>query len=275
MLAPHREPEILQADLSGLVSELLRWGMRQPLSQAAQLPWIDSPPPAALASGQQLLEALGIMDRESGGLSGLGRRCSRWPTHPRLAAMLDTASRHDCLPLACWLVAWVEEAVGGPEVDILRIMEAGPLEAGPLEAGPLELGRHRDALARWRRAAQQWATRLHCDLQVPSLQPLSLLLLTAWPDRLAIRQGGTHPGQSAASVRYRLATGGQALLPENHPLSRAALLVAVELDGNATGARIFHAAAVDASAIEEALPQATQWRQEIRWDSQAGRLIGE
>ena len=270
MLAPHREPEILQADLSGLVFELLRWGMRQPLSQAAQLPWIDSPPPAALASGQQLLEALGIMDRESGGLTGLGRRCSRWPTHPRLAAMLDTASRHDCLPLACWLVAWVEEAVGGPEVNILRIMEAGPLEAGPLE-----LGRHRDALARWQRAARQWATRLHCDLQVPSLQPLSLLLITAWPDRLAIRQGVTHPGQPAASVRYRLATGGQALLPENHPLSRAALLVAVQLDGNATGARIFHAAAIDASTIKEALPQARQWRQEIRWDSQAGRLIGE
>jgi len=266
MLAPHREPEILQADLSGLVFELLRWGMRQPLSQAAQLPWIDSPPATALASGQQLLESLGIMDGESGGLTGLGRRCSRWPTHPRLAAMLDAATRHDYLPLACWLVAWVEEAIGGPEVDILRIMEAAPFESA----------QHKADFPRWQRAARQWASRLHCDLRPQSLQPLSLLLVTAWPDRLAIRQGVvTQAGQSAASIRYRLASGGQALLPENHPLARAPLLVAVDMDGDATGARIFHAAAIDSSTIEEALPQARQWRQEIRWDNQAGRLVGE
>src|SRR5690606_32271661 len=266
MLAPHREPEILQADLSALVFELLRWGMRQPLTQAAQLPWIDAPPASALASGQQLLEALGIMDSESGGLTDLGRRCSKWPTHPRLAALLDGATRHDCLPLACWLVAWVEEAIGGPDVDILRILEAAPTESTQQKPG----------YSRWQRAARQWASRLHCDLQISSLQPLPLRPLTAWPDRLATRQGVVaQAGQSAASIRYRLASGGQALLPEIHPLARAPLLVAVDLDGDATGARIFHAAAIDIATIEEALPQARQWRQEMHWDNQGRRLVGE
>src|SRR5690606_19483041 len=266
MLAPHREPEILQTDLSALVFELLRWGMRQPLTQAAQLPWIDAPPVTALSSGQQLLAALGIMDSESGGLTALGRRCSKWPTHPRLATLFDAATRHDCLPLAGWLVAWVEEAIGGPEVDILRILEAVP--SGSAQQNP--------GYSRWQRAARQWASRLKCDLRVQSLAPLSMLLVTAWPDRLAIRQGVVaQAGQSAASIRYRLASGGRALLPENHPLASATLLVATDLDGDATGARIFHAAAIDASTIKEALPQARQWRQEIRWDNQAGRLIGE
>src|SRR5690606_27814963 len=182
------------------------------------------------------------------------------------AALLDGATRHDCLPLACWLVAWVEEAIGGPDVYILQIMDAVPSESAQQQPG----------YSRWQRAARQWASRLKCDLHVPSLAPLSMLLLTAWPDRLAIRQGVVaQAGQSAASIRYRLASGGQALLPENHPLARAPLLVAIDLDGDATGARIFHAAAIDITTIEEALPQARQWRQEIHWDNQAGRLVGE
>lgn len=53
-LIEHREPEILQADLSPLILELANWGHADP----SKLTWLSPPPPAALRQGIELLESL-------------------------------------------------------------------------------------------------------------------------------------------------------------------------------------------------------------------------
>lgn len=120
--------------------------------------------------------------------------------------------------------------------------------------------------ASWRRTAEQWARRAGCDLQPKSLAALPVLLVSAFPDRVAQQQ---RPGC------FKLATGGQALLPEHHPLARAPWLVVLDVDGRASEARIFSATAISDGQLEAAFPQMQQWRERIVWDDDTGRLVGE
>ena len=118
ILAAHREPEMLQSDLSQLVFELTRWGVTEPGS----LTWIHPPPAPAVLAGRQLLQMLGLINSEKK-LTVLGNQCARWPTHPRLAVLLEHARRHpQRLALACWLSAWLEEQPGASDIDLQVVM---------------------------------------------------------------------------------------------------------------------------------------------------------
>src|SRR5690554_2348437 len=118
-LVPHGEPEMRQADLAPLAFELARWGVTDPGSLA----WVTPPPAAALSAGRELLGRLGLLDAEHH-LSELGRRAARWPTHPRLAAMLERARALDALPLACALVALLEGRGLDDERDLEQALQA-------------------------------------------------------------------------------------------------------------------------------------------------------
>jgi len=255
MLAAHREPEILQADLSGLVFELLRWGVQNP----ATLAWVTPPPAPALASARQLLSALGLLETD-GSLGALGRQCGRWPAHPRLAVLMNSARSLHAEALACWLIAWLEESIGAPELDLAVVFSA------------LSGGDRAVADERWKRAARQWAARAGCSLQSANADALVPLLARAFPDRVAQNQRQT---SDQGRVRFKLVSGGQALLSETQALAKQDYLIAVELDGDVSGARIFHAVAISLTQLESGFPQASLWRQEVSWDMAAGRLIGE
>ncbi|MGM0632356.1 MAG: ATP-dependent helicase HrpB [Pseudomonadota bacterium] len=251
LLVAHREPEILQADLSGLVFELARWGTTDP----AALPWVTPPPSAALDSGRDLLQRLGLL-RDDGMLNRAGHQAARWPTHPRLAMLLEHAARQGCLPLACWLVAWLEESIGGEDPDIGRLLEQRPTAARS----------SRGSGARWHRMARQWARRAHCSLEADNLSRIGELLAVAYPDRIAQRQQAGH---------FKLMTGGRVQLPPAHSLNRSAYLVAVQVDGQASGARLFHSATLPAECLPRLFPATREWRERIGWDERAGRVIGE
>ncbi|SDJ83011.1 ATP-dependent helicase HrpB [Billgrantia gudaonensis] len=246
-LVPHGEPEIRQADLAPLAFELARWGIVDPTSLA----WVTPPPEAALAAGRELLARLGVLDTASL-LTDLGRACARWPTHPRLAVMLERAAEFGARPLACALVALLE----GRDVDRERDIEV---------ALQVRLAAPRDH-RQWLRDAERLARIGGCRLEVASLKPLGELLALAYPERIAQR---LEPG------RFRLASGGLAVLPESHPLAHAALLVAVELDGEASGARIFRSVALDAERLTALYPETATWQSRIEWSEAQGRLVGE
>ncbi|PMR77575.1 ATP-dependent helicase HrpB [Billgrantia endophytica] len=247
-LVPHGEPEIRQADLAPLAFELARWGINDP----AALSWVTPPPGAALAAGRELLRRLGILD-DAFLLTSLGRRCVRWPTHPRLAVMLERAGELDALPLACALVAALEGRDLDGEKDLERALRAR-----------LSDGR---AFRQWHRDARRLARIGGCGLGVSGLAPLGELLALAYPERVAQRLEG--PG------RFRLAGGGLATLPESHPLAHARLLVAAELDGQASGARILRGVALSRERLEALYPETEEWRVSLEWSDEQGRLIGE
>lgn len=256
VLAAHREPEILQSDLSVLAFELIRWGVHD----ANQLQWVTPPPAAAFAAGLALLNTLGLT--QSGGFSASGRRCARWPTHPRFAVLLEKAIDMKAQPLACWLVAWLEDTMQEVEVDLETLLSAS-------------LGRGSSTSRvrpQWQQMAKQWSQRLHCSLEVTELTALATLLAVAYPDRIAQNLGQTNERNQ---VRFRLVSGAQALLDTTMALSRQEFLVAVELDGASAGARIYHAVALSRSLLESLFPITRTWQEQVSWDESAGRLIGE
>lgn len=256
MLAAHREPEIAQTDLSVLAFELIRWGVTEP----AALPWVTPPPAAAFEAGMTLLKNLGLV-LPGGGFSPLGRRCARWPTHPRLAALLEQAREMKCEALACWVVAWLEDPGPATEIDLEQLFSTCLSGA---QGEKLNVS--------WQQNARQWAQRLGCPVQFTDLRPLPSLLATAFPDRIAQNlQQSDERGQA----RFKLVGGQQALLDSRHPLARQTFLIAVELDGEQSGARLFHAAAITAPLLETLFPQIREWHEEVRWDEAAGRLTGE
>ncbi|MGB5938633.1 MAG: ATP-dependent helicase HrpB, partial [Rhodanobacter sp.] len=77
-LDPARTAEIAQAELSGLALELAAWG-------SDALPWLDPPPPGALAQARELLANLAALDAD-GRITGLGRRMLELGAAPRLGA---------------------------------------------------------------------------------------------------------------------------------------------------------------------------------------------
>jgi ATP-dependent helicase HrpB len=266
VLAAHREPEMLQSDLSQLVFELARWGVTEPGS----LNWIDPPPAAAVLAGRQLLCVLGLISSDNK-LTALGSRCSRWPTHPRLAVMMEHARLHpQRLPLACWLAAWLEEQPGASDIDLSQVLaSAGHSSRNSSGNQSGSSARDNPQRYRWQQSAKQWAQRLDCSLDIhqQSLnEDLGRLLLSAYPDRLAVAQGG---GQ------FKLISGGQASVPETSALAAAEFMIAVELDAQASQARIFSAAALAPDVIASHFPASQQWLDHARWDDKAGRLVAE
>ncbi|GHE19666.1 ATP-dependent helicase HrpB [Halomonas urumqiensis] len=249
-LIPHGEPEIRQADLAPLAFELARWGISDP----AQLRWVTPPPEASLSAARDLLQRLGLLDAAFH-LTALGRAATRWPTHPRLAAMLERAAELDARPLACALVAMLE----GRDMDAERDLA---------QALSLRLADAR-AYRQWHGEARRLAAIARCGLEVNSLDPLGELLALAYPERIAQRHDERSPG------RFRLAGGGLATLPESHPLAHAELIVAAELDGQASGARIFRAVALEVSRLERLYPESREWRTQLAWSDEQGRLVGE
>ncbi len=108
-LAAFTPAEILEADLAPLALELANWGTRD----AAELRWLDAPPPAMLASARDLLLRLGALE-PNGRISAHGRDMARLPVHPRLAHLLLRARALDAVPLAADLAALLSER------DLLR-----------------------------------------------------------------------------------------------------------------------------------------------------------
>lgn len=248
-LPAHGDPEILQADLAPLAFELARWGIQD----AGMLDWVTPPPAGPLAAGRALLVRLGVLDDQHR-LTALGRGCSRWPCHPRLAVMLERANELGVMPLACWLAALLESRAGGDARDLSVTLSQLPDRDT------------RGSDAQWYRDAKRLAGLAQCGLKVASLAPLGELLALAYPERVALFQA---PG------RFKLAAGNLALLDADHPLAHCEALVAAELDGQAQGAKIYRGAALSLSRLEALFPQTRMFRPRLEWNEEEGRLIGE
>jgi len=82
----HDSPEIARADLSFALLLLTAAGVRDPL----ELPWLDAPPAAALATAEALLTWLGAIE-DGRRLTAVGRRMLDFPLHPRLARVVVEA----------------------------------------------------------------------------------------------------------------------------------------------------------------------------------------
>jgi len=223
-LAPYDRPQVLEADLAGLVLDLANWGVTNP----STLAFLDAPPQPAWAEAVGLLRRLDALDAD-GRITAAGRALARLPLHPRLAHMISRAAEEgDALTAAQLAVLLGERGLGGDDVDLAHRLVRFRAERGKRADDAREL-------------ARSWANLAGGGGGAP--QPAGRHLARAYPDRVAQAAGA--PG------RFRLANGRAAALEATEALAAAPYLVVADLTGTAAAGRIRAAAAIDRETIEE------------------------
>ncbi|NQD36973.1 ATP-dependent helicase HrpB [Permianibacter sp. IMCC34836] len=260
-------PELLSTDLTPFALELAQWGVRD----VSTLRLLDAPPAAHLQQARDLLLQLGALDAQAG-LTAHGRALARLPVHPRFGHMLVRGKELGLGALACDVAALLEER------DILRGQDRSDVD---LHTRWLALV-HGGAVDRGARdRARQQAKRLRSLLQIRDEaehdEQIGTLLALAYPERIA-RQRAT-PGSANAtgtamrksggerSLRYQLASGVGASLPDGSGLSREPFLAVADVDGVGADTKIFLAAALPAEQLENVFGDLIVTRDEVLWDS--------
>ena len=222
-LEPFDTPEILAADLSGLVLDLAAWGVTDPRA----LGFLDPPPSPAWSEAKALLTRLDAIDA-SGVLTPAGKALARLPLHPRLAHMVVAGAEDGDARTAAELAVLIgERGLGGDDTDLGRRLERFRMDRSR---------RADDARA----MASRWS-KLAGGVPGEPLSP-GHHLARAFPDRVAQPAG--------PRGRFRLANGRQAQIDETHSLAGAPFLVVADVTGSATQGRIRSAVALDPAELE-------------------------
>jgi len=254
-LPAYADPEILDADLSGLALDLARWGAKD----AADLAFLDPPPAAAFAEARALLERLEALDH-SGVLTAHGRALSDMPLAPRLAHMVLKAADTGQAPRAARIAALItERTLGGRDADLRHRLDALDRDRSP---------RARDAKA----LAERWAGMTGKPGKGEALSD-GLLLAFAYPERVAKARGG--------QGEFQLVTGRGAFVEPTDALAREPWLAVAEMGGGERRDRILLAAPLepaelaafaDQFEVEERLEESGGGRLRAKRLTRLGRL---
>ena len=210
------DPEILDADLTGLALDLARWGARDP----ADLAFLDPPPTAAFAEARALLRRLEALT-DDGVLTAHGEALSEFPLAPRLAHMVLKAGETGQAARAALIAALISErGLGGRDADLRHRLEGLLKDRSP---------RARDAKA----LAERWA-RLAGRSGSGEVLDDGLLLAFAYPERIAKARGGRG--------EFQLVSGRGAFVEPTDALARERWLAVAEMGGGERRDRILLAA---------------------------------
>ncbi len=255
----HLEAEITQVDLAGVALELAAWG-----TPASDLRFIDQPPTRAMQQAHELLRRLGALGADSRPTS-TGRAMLALPLHPRLARMVVTAPETD-KALACVISAILDER------DVLR----GRSDELPADLairvqvvcgqGHHERADRRD-VARIRDRSHDIARRsnVHLDMGAVVAEHTGPTLALAFPDRVAVRR--RQPGQ------FQMRTGTGAWIAATDSLANERFIVAADLDGDRSSARVRIGAGIEAAGLIAALGDDVERQRVVTWDKQRDDLV--
>lgn len=243
-------PEVTTSDLAPLALTLAQWGA----GDAAAMAWLEAPPVPALAAAQTALQALGALDRE-GRITPHGRAMARLPMEPALAHMLLFAAERGQAGEAARLALLLQErGLGGRGEDLGRRLDRWAGERGSRAEGSRKLA------ARWASLAEK-----RVDRRKAGEVPTGVLLAEAFPDRIARSRG--------ASGEEWLSSGGRGYrLDPASPLATAKWLVIGDAQGEAKGARITAAIALEEADVLRHLAHRMQERHSLSWNEAEGRV---
>ena len=255
----HLEAEITQVDLAGVALELAAWG-----TPVGELRFIDQPPPRALQQAHELLKRLGAIDKD-GRPTSIGRSMLALPLHPRLARMVVAAADAD-KGLACLIAAVLDER------DVLR-GRADELPADLALRVRVVCGQDyheradRRDVARIRDRAADIARRsdVHLDFDDVVAEHTGALLALGFPDRVAVRR--RQPGQ------FQMRTGTGAWVAATDNLANQRFIVAADLDGNRTSARVRIGAGIAPDELIRSLGDDVERQHIVTWDKQRDDLV--
>ncbi len=273
-LLPFAAPEITKADMMPLALELASWGV----GDAGELRWLDLPDRAAMAAAKEVLQDLGALDR-GGQISAHGRQMARLAMHPRLAHMVLKAQELGFGQTGVMVAALLAER------DILRDKSADMRHRVELlsqfpegsKAMVRKAGGDLAALQRVSRQVKSWSKSLKLSKAGDILpHKTGLCLALAYPDRIGKRRPG-------GMARYLLSGGRGAVLDEADGLGCEKYLAVCHLALNSirggqtkTGgrdARIYLAAPLDVSDIEEIFRDRIMVREQVEWDGRTSSVL--
>ncbi|MCE9629508.1 MAG: ATP-dependent helicase HrpB [Planctomycetia bacterium] len=250
-------PEAVRGDLAGPLLQLLA------LNEDRDFPWLDPPPPEAVANARGLLAHLGAIECDATGrdrVTPLGTDLLRLPAHPRLARLLLAGAGHGVLREASIAAALLSERDpfrvprgGGPRdrhavrtrsdvVDRIAALQA--LHAG-IPSGDATLDPHPAGGRNVLRVAEQLYRLVDVPLAPRAADPaaaIRLALLEAFPDRLARLRPGT---QDRGAL-----VGGRGLRLDSSRVRGEPLFLAVDLDDSTGEAGVRQASAVERAWLD-------------------------
>lgn len=238
---PFAPPEIETADLAPLVLALARWGT----ADLASLPWIDPPPAASVAAARARLEALGALD-EAGRITPRGKSLAAMPLDPAQAAMVLYGAEYGAGRTAGRLALLLQErGLGGRGEDLAARLQRWDTDRSPRAEAS-------------RKLAARWAELAGKAARARQEPPPAVLLAAGYPDNVARRRD--------PSGEHWLSAGGRGfVLDPASPLARAEWLVIGDAQGQAKGARITAALALEESEVELWLADRIERRSVLRW----------
>ncbi|WP_425284841.1 ATP-dependent helicase HrpB [Methylobacterium gossipiicola] len=251
-LEPFGRPEILAADLAGLLLDCAAWGVADPTTLA----FLDPPPASALAEARAMLRVLDALDAD-GRLTPMGVALRALPLPPRLARMVvQAAARGRAREAAALAAVLVERGLGGDAVDLGDRVERHTRDRGQ---------RAQDM----RRLAEGWANQARGFAAEPTGQAVALdepgpLLALAYPDRVARARG--------RDGEFVMVNGRAGRLDPALALAREPFLVVADLVGTAANARILAAAPITLDAIEALFPERIASVTQVTFDKGARAL---
>lgn len=253
-MAESRTPEIVEADLLPVLSDIASWQGVADVDAVLSMPWMTPPLRSKLLSAHEQLASLGAIDTE-GRITPHGRELSYLPCHPRIAQMMVIASTESEKALAADIAAILEERdpmAGSGDCDILVRITA------------LRDARHHRSLRQWERierVASQYRRMvgvIECN-SLPDNNEVGRLIASAYPERVA---------QNDTLTRYRLANGETAILTDNDDLASFEWIAIASLN---SGGRVFLASAVNIESISHLITE----RDNVSWNSRIGAVVAQ
>ena len=249
-------PEVATSDLAPLALTLAQWGAGDPAAMA----WLDVPPVPAMAAAQSSLRALGALDGE-GRITPHGRAMARLPMEPALAHMLLFAAERGQASEAARLALLLQErGLGARSEDLGRRMDRWAGERGSRADASRKLA------ARWADVADKVLRQTETKAGYRGQPvPIAILLAEAFPDRIVrARSASGEEWQSTGGRGYRLDPAS--------PLATAKWLVIGDAQGEAKGARITAALALEEAAVLRHLSHRIDERHTLTWNAAEARV---
>lgn len=260
----HLPAEITQTDITGLALELAAWG-----SDIDTLRFLDPIPRKTLGLAQETLRLLHLVD-ENNDITPLGRTVLSLPLHPRLATMV---ARHRDDPASGWLACVLAALLD--ERDIMRGRpDEAPSDIALRVKALLDLESHdlvdRGAVRRVYNTARDIARRasVTSDLSLSSdfIDSMSgPILLTAYPDRLAMRR--------ASAGQFVMRAGGGVNCGPKDSLAKEQFIVAADINAQRNTASLRRGAALDLQFIAPVLGDDVEVESYLVWDKQRDDLV--
>lgn len=268
-LTSHSAPEIMQADLAALVLQLLAWGVDDP----NELKWLDTPPLGPFQQAQELLAELGAVEFTAAGVRQLSKHgilVANMPMHPRLAHMVVIGAQRGILSLACDFASLMSDR------NPSRAQGADISHSLDILGGSTDCP---SGLRAWRKRARQQSRDYFQLVQRLGIEPsdgnnvdraqgLAILVASAFPDRVAKRQG---------NGLYRLSNGRRARLFADDPLTAQDWLAVAELGGQQgkTEDQIYAAVALDEQLFEHDLKDLLCEVDAVEWVDSEDKVVAE